>query len=181
MGKPTPIHIGGDTTVPSGVPVMLNTGNLPADIRSWKWGGKADFSCVYCATPTANVIMDEYLYCTATNQFGCITSDTVLVKTFCSGSEVFIPNAFTPDGDGVNDMLVVQGRGIKLIKSFRIFSRWGEMVFEKSNFLPGDKSSGWDGRIRGKQAGTDVFVYVCEAVCDRGNSYVFKGNVSIIK
>ena len=181
VGKPTPIHIGGDTTVPSGVPVMLNTGNLPADIRSWKWGGKADFSCVYCATPTANVIMDEYLYCTATNQFGCITSDTVLVKTFCSGSEVFIPNAFTPDGDGVNDMLVVQGRGIKLIKSFRIFSRWGEMVFEKSNFLPGDKSSGWDGRIRGKQAGTDVFVYVCEAVCDRGNSYVFKGNVSIIK
>jgi gliding motility-associated-like protein len=181
VGRPTPISIGNDTTVPSGTPIQLNENNVSPDIRSWKWGGVADFSCVYCASPIAKVIMDEALYVTATNQFGCITTDTVHVKTFCSGSEVFVPNAFTPDGDGVNDLLIVQGRGIKLIKSFRIFSRWGEVVFEKNNFLPGDKSSAWDGRIRGKQGSTDVYVYLCEAVCDRGNSFVFKGNVAIIK
>ena len=94
---------------------------------------------------------------------------------------MFVPNAFTPDGDGVNDVLVVQGRGIKLVKSLKIFSRWGELVFEKTNFQTGDKSAGWDGRIRGKLSNTDVFVYLCEAVCDKGNSFVFKGNVAIIK
>jgi gliding motility-associated-like protein len=181
VGRPTPIHIGNDTTVISGTPIKLNTTNPAPDIVQWKWGGKADYSCVYCASPEVKVIMDEPLYCTATNQFGCITTDTIQVKTFCSGSEVFIPNAFTPDGDGINDVLIVQGRGIKIIKSLRIFSRWGEVVFEKTNFVPGDRSAGWDGKIRGKQGNTDVYIYLCEAVCERGTPFVFKGNVAIIK
>ena len=103
------------------------------------------------------------------------------LRTFCSGSEVFIPNAFSPDGDGINDLLLVQGVGIKLIKSFRIFSRWGELVFEKSNFYPGDRSAGWDGKVRGKMATPDVFVYICEAICEKGTPAIFKGNVAILK
>ncbi len=181
VGEPTPIHIGKDTTIPSGATIQLNTGVLPSDIVAWQWGGVAEFSCMNCASPEAKVVLDEPITCKATNQFGCITTDTINIKTFCSGSELFVPNAFTPDGDGVNDVLIVQGRGIKLIKSMKIFSRWGELVFEKTNFQTGDKSAGWDGRVRGKLSNTDVFVYLCEAVCDKGNSFVFKGNVAIIK
>ena len=76
---------------------------------------------------------------------------------------------------------MVQGKGLKLIKSFRIYSRWGELVFEKINFQPGDQSSGWDGRIKGKPATPDVFVYVCEAICEKGTPGFFKGNVAILK
>jgi gliding motility-associated-like protein len=94
---------------------------------------------------------------------------------------VFIPNAFTPDGDGVNDMLFVQGKGIKIVKTFRIFNRWGELIFEKNNFSPGDERSGWDGKIRGIPAPPDVFVYMCEVVCEKGIPFMFKGNVAIIK
>ncbi|NCI48620.1 hypothetical protein GWC95_01705 [Sediminibacterium roseum] len=181
VGKPTPFSIGRDTSVLSGVPLQLHAITSSPDIRTWQWKGNATFSCLSCAAPTAKVIMDECLGCTATNIYGCKSTDTICITTFCPGSEVFIANAFSPDGDGVNDVLYVQGRGIKLIKSFRIFSRWGEMVFEKSNFSPGDKSSGWDGRIRGKMASPDVFVYVCEAICEKGTPAVFKGNTAVLK
>jgi gliding motility-associated-like protein len=181
VGQPTSFTIGRDTNVLSGVPLQLHAFSSLQNIRSWQWKGNATFSCLSCATPTAKVIMDECLTCTATNIYGCKSTDTICITTFCPGSEVFIPNAFTPDGDGVNDVLFVQGRGIKIIKSFRIFSRWGELVFEKSNFSPGDKSSGWDGRIRGKLASPDVFVYVCEAVCEKGTPAIFKGNTAVLK
>jgi hypothetical protein len=78
-------------------------------------------------------------------------------------------------------VLIVQGKGIKMVKSFRIFSRWGELVFEKSNFSPGDASAGWDGKIRGIPASPDVFVYMCEVICEKGIPSMFKGNVAIIK
>ena len=55
------------------------------------------------------------------------------------------------------------------------------MIFEKTNFLPGDRSAGWDGKIRGKAATPDVFVYICETVCERGIPAIFKGNVAILK
>ena len=92
-----------------------------------------------------------------------------------------MPNAFTPDGDGINDKLMVQGTGIQIIKSFRIFNRWGELVFERTNFSPGDPSCAWDGTVRGKPASSDVFVYVCEVLCDAGYPGIFKGNVGLIK
>lgn len=181
VGDPTKITLGSDTTILSGVPVQLHASAEQKNIVKWQWKGNATFSCINCPTPTAKVIMDECLSCSATNVYGCITSDTVCIKTFCPQTEVFIPNAFSPDGDGINDLLMVQGSGIKLVKSFRIFSRWGELVFEKSNFSPGDRSAGWDGKIRGKAATPDVFVYVTEVICERGIPATFKGNVAILK
>jgi hypothetical protein len=76
---------------------------------------------------------------------------------------------------------MIQGKGIRTIKSFRIFSRWGELVFERKNFIPGDPSCAWDGTVRGKAATSDVFVYVCEVVCDAGYPAIYKGNVAILK
>jgi gliding motility-associated-like protein len=143
--------------------------------------GNAVFACDNCQTTIAKVSNDAEIICTATNLFGCNTIDTISIKTFCPNSEIFIPNAFSPDGDGINDLLFVQGSGIKLIKSFKIYSRWGELVFERTNFLPGDASNGWDGKIRGKPAAQDIFVYICEAICEKGIPATFKGNVAVLK
>jgi gliding motility-associated-like protein len=106
--------------------------------------------------------------------------DTVNVVTFCKNSEVFIANAITPDGDGINDILIVRGRGIT-VKSFRIFNRWGNLVFEKVGFQPNDPKYGWDGKVKGVPANPDVYVYVAEVVCDNGTPYLYKGNVTILK
>jgi hypothetical protein len=55
------------------------------------------------------------------------------------------------------------------------------LVFERTNFLPGDPSNGWDGKIRGKAASQDVFIYICEAICEKGIPATFKGNVAVLK
>ncbi len=180
VGDPTRVSVGKDTVVLAGNSVQLRAVGALPNIKKWRWDG-GDFSCINCPTPTVRVVNDACVTCSVTNIFGCVSSDTLCIKTFCPTTEVFIPNAFTPDGDGINDKVYVQGKGIKLIKSFRIFSRWGEMVFEKSNFSPGDPSSGWDGKIKGKAATPDVFVYVCEVVCEKGTPNTYKGNVAIIK
>ncbi|RYY11382.1 MAG: T9SS type B sorting domain-containing protein, partial [Chitinophagaceae bacterium] len=112
---------------------------------------------------------------------GCTARDTIGIKTFCENSQVFIANAFTPDNDGINDILLVQGKGIVQVKSFRVFNRWGEVVFEKTGFSPNDPSAGWDGRIKGTIGGPDVFVYTAEVICENGTTYTYKGNTSILK
>ncbi len=180
VGTPTPVNVGKDTVLLSGSSLQLRAVSSLADIRKWRWEG-GDFSCLNCPAPVAKVINDACITCTATNIYGCNSIDTVCIKTFCPTTEIFVPNAFTPDGDGINDRLFVQGKGVKVIKSFRIYSRWGELVFEKTNFMPGDPSNGWDGKVRGKAATPDVFVYVCEVVCEKGAPSIFKGNVAILK
>jgi gliding motility-associated-like protein len=94
---------------------------------------------------------------------------------------VFIPNAFSPDGDGVNDVFYVMGTGVKIVKSFMIFNRWGELLFQKENFVPNNPSFGWDGTIRGQKSPPDVFVYICNVLCENDIPYSYKGNVAIIK
>jgi gliding motility-associated-like protein len=103
------------------------------------------------------------------------------IKPFCESTQVFIPNAFTPDGDGLNDVLMVRGKGIALVRSFRIFSRWGELVFEKTNFQPNDPAFGWDGKIRGVTGPAEVYVYMADVVCDNDLINTYKGNVTLLK
>jgi len=181
VGKPTVFTLGKDTTLTSGSTYQLRTLSVSNDIVKWRWGGATGISCATCPTPVVKLSDDACISCTAINRYGCISSDTICIKTFCPATEVFVPNAFTPDGDGINDKLVVKGKGIRLIKSFRIFNRWGEVVFEKVNFNPGDPAYGWDGKVRGNAASPDVYVYVCEVICEKGLPSIFKGNTTILK
>jgi large repetitive protein len=181
VGNPTPITVGRDSNFVAGSKIQLRATATSADIIRWKWSGGSDLSCVSCPNPIARVVFDECISCAATNRYGCTTNDTVCFKTFCPTTEVFIPNAFTPDGDGINDQFFVQAKGVRTIKSLRVFNRWGEVVFEKINFLPNDAASGWNGKIRGVTANPDVYVYICEVICEKGGTQLYKGNVAIIK
>ena len=181
VGHPTPIRLGKDTIIMAGQPYQLNVTAATGDIRKWHWNGSQGLSCLNCPTPQLRVSDDVCISCLAVNIYGCVSTDTVCIKTFCPSTQLFVPNAFTPDGDGINDVLLVQGSGIKMIKSLRIFNRWGEMVFQKTNFLPGDPAYAWDGKIRGNAAPPDVFVYMCEVICEKGLPSIFKGNTAILK
>lgn len=181
VGRPTPITLGRDTTITSGINYQLNVQSINNDIVKWRWSGSTGISCITCPSPLVKLRDDACISCTVVNRYGCASTDTICIKTICPTTEVFVPNAFTPDGDGINDKLIVQGKGIRLIKSFRIFNRWGEIVFEKTNFNPGDPAYGWDGKIRGNSASPDVYVYVCEVICEKGLPSTFKGNTAILK
>ncbi|MES2328656.1 MAG: PKD domain-containing protein [Bacteroidota bacterium] len=175
------VDLGPDQTVPTGTQLTLKNTltNGPASI--WEWTPNADLSCKSCDLPIANIKNNITYIVKATTSHGCSATDTLAIKVFCEGTQVYIPNVFTPDGDGLNDILMVRAKGIRTVKSFRIFNRWGEVVFERSNFVPNEKSNGWDGSVRGKKATPDVYVYTCEVVCENDISYTYKGNITLVK
>jgi len=108
----------------------------------------------------------------------CSKSDTVTIFVFesvCGEPTIFVPNAFTPNGDGENDELFVRGNNITDLK-FSVFNRWGEKVFETS-----EQNRGWDGTYKGELANPAVFVYQLEVVCGDGQEYFAKGNVTLIR
>ncbi|MBS1761407.1 MAG: gliding motility-associated C-terminal domain-containing protein [Bacteroidetes bacterium] len=115
------------------------------------------------------------------NEGGCAATDNLTVNVICNNANVFIPNTFSPNADGVNDIFYPRGTGLFRIKSAKIFSRWGEIVYEKNDFTANDPTKGWDGTFKGKQLSPDVYVYVIEVMCDNNNIIPFKGNVALIR
>ncbi|MEM9050673.1 MAG: gliding motility-associated C-terminal domain-containing protein [Bacteroidota bacterium] len=108
----------------------------------------------------------------------CQKTDSVIIQvfdSFCGYPNIFVPNAFTPNGDGENDEVLVRGRNITDL-TFTIFNRWGEEVFKTEN-----QSEGWDGTYKGNLAEPAVFVYQLEAVCEDGETYFDKGNITLIR
>ncbi|MEP7108427.1 MAG: PKD domain-containing protein, partial [Ferruginibacter sp.] len=94
------------------------------------------------------------------NKGGCMARDKATVYVICNGVNVYIPNTFSPNGDGANDNFYPRGTGLFKIKTLRIFNRWGEIVFEKSSFNANDPAFGWDGTYKGVKLSADVFVYM---------------------
>jgi gliding motility-associated-like protein len=179
---PTPlISLGADLELPAGSQHLLSYSLQNGPATQWLWSPSALLSCSNCPSPIANIKNDVVYFVYVTNTYGCTGTDDILIRSFCRNTQVFIPNAFTPDGDGVNDVLIIQGTGIMKIKSFRIFTRWGELVFEKLNFNVNDPACGWDGNIKGHVGLPEVFVYIAEIVCEGGTSFLYTGNVSILK
>ncbi len=118
---------------------------------------------------------------TATNQYGCQDSAHVIIDVLCDKSQVFIPNTFTPNGDGQNDVFYPRGIGIKVVKSFRIYNRWGQLVFERDDIQLNDEHSGWDGTFNGAKPVPDTYIYAMDAVCDNGSPIDWKGDVTLIR
>jgi gliding motility-associated-like protein len=99
----------------------------------------------------------------------------VVSDLICADPEIFVPNAFSPDADGLNDEVFVRGRFIESL-FFQIYNRWGELVFETR-----DQQRGWDGTHRGELATPDVYVYYLEAFCIDGQRFEKKGNITLIR
>lgn len=174
------IDLGNDLNLSTGTVTTLNATILNGPIANWAWTPATGLSCTDCPSPVLKVTSDISFNVRVTNIYGCVAGDAISISTFCKNSQVFVPNAFTPDGDGLNDVLMVRGKGI-FVTSFRIFNRWGELVFQKTNFNPNDKQYGWDGKVRGILASPDVFVFTAEVVCDNGIKYTYKGNTTLLK
>lgn len=118
---------------------------------------------------------------TVSTEFGCIATDTVRIVVLCDNSQVYLPNTFTPDGNGVNDIFYPRGKGLANIDHFRIYDRWGELVFERNNIAVDDKNNGWDGKKAGKTLPPDIYVYTVEAVCDTGEPIKWQGDVMLLR
>ncbi|HEV8507112.1 MAG TPA: PKD domain-containing protein [Chitinophagaceae bacterium] len=151
------------------------------DVSSWKWTPSLGLSCIDCPDPDAAPKQTTEYTIEVRNDGQCLAKDYLTVYVVCNRGNLFIPNTFSPNGDGMNDKFYPRGKGIFMIKSLRVFNRWGELVFERLNFNPNAASAGWDGTYKGKQLSPDVFVYVCEIVCDNNQLLSFKGDVTLLQ
>ena len=174
------IFAGNDTTVNTGNTIQL-TPTYSKDVSSINWTPASGLSCTNCPSPVAQVKGSVTYRVTASNQGGCTASDDITITSICNGDNYFIPNTFSPNGDGVNDVFLVRGKGVYNVHSLRIFNRWGQLVFEKRNFMANDPAAGWDGKINGKVADMDVYVYIVDIICDNSNIVPYKGNVALIR
>ena len=174
------IFAGNDTTVNTGSTVRLSP-TWSKDVTSFNWAPAGGLSCTNCSTPMTDVKGSATYKVTATNQGGCAASDDITITSVCNGNNFFIPNTFSPNGDGMNDVFYVRGKGVYNIHSLRIFNRWGQLVFEKRNFMANDQSAGWDGKINGNVADMDVYVYIVDIICDNSNIVPYKGNVALVR
>jgi len=174
------VEAGADRTINVGQTTDL-VPSISADVNSVIW------------SPTGSIFRNDYPAASVkpnttttytvevSNAGGCKSRDNVTVYVICNGANVFIPNTFSPNGDGVNDIFYPRGKGLFRIKTARVFSRWGEVVYEKSDFTPNDASAGWDGTYKGQKLNTDVYVYVIEIMCDNNTVLTYKGNIALIK
>jgi gliding motility-associated-like protein len=112
-----------------------------------------------------------------------VTYDSFLVSAVCDCDKaLFLPNAFTPNGDGQDDVFYPRsGGGISQISSFRIYNRWGELLFERGKIPPNDVSNAWDGSYKGAAALPEVYVWIVDAVCENGKKINKKGSITVIK
>lgn len=162
----------------------ISNANAPgvSPVTQYTWTPAQDLRCndALCSAPVATIKNDICYQVEVTNAFGCKARDQICIRVFCQESQVFIPNAFAPTGEiPENRRLIVRATGINSIKSFRIFNRWGKVLFERSNFPPNNTSFGWDGRVNGRPADTGVYIYTVDVICENGVPYTFKGNVTL--
>jgi gliding motility-associated-like protein len=173
------VQAGPDQKVIAGQEVTLVTTST-SDVVKWNWQPGDYLKCTNCPSPVSRPESSINYVVTVTNNAGCIATDTVRVEMICGSELIYVPTGFTPNGDNLNDRFAVHGSGIK-IKRLAIFNRWGMLVFERKDISPYDRSSSWDGTYKGEQMSSGSYVYMLEAVCERGEAFTFKGMVTLIR
>lgn len=168
------INLPDQFTVYQGQSVALNpvlTGG--SGTGTWSWSPGDDLSCTACAAPVATPDADIVYTVSYTDNAGCVASDQVAIDV--QSSAIYIPDAFTPNGDGQNDVFGIYGIGIRQLE-WRVFNRWGEKVFETRN--PAD---GWDGVYKGKEQPVGVYVYYALITLENGKTENYQGSVTLLR
>ncbi|MCR6721319.1 MAG: gliding motility-associated C-terminal domain-containing protein [Chitinophagaceae bacterium] len=168
-------YAGRDTMVVVGQPLQLNA---EGGVR-YEWIPATALSDPHIKNPVAvyGSATDSIRYTVRVyNEADCYDSASVKVTVFKTTPTVFVPTAFTPNGDGLNDVLRPIAVGVERINYFSIYNRWGQLVFTTTT-----NGAGWDGRISGDLQGTNVFVWMVSAVDYLGNNIFLKGTTTLIR
>ena len=148
---------------------------------TFQWEPAEWASCPGCPQTAVRPIENTLFTVTATDTFGCTAMSDVMVKVLVK-RKVYVPNAFSPNADGINDEFVpFGGNDVALVRTFRIFDRQGNMVFETADFNPGDPSHGWDGRFKGKLMQPAVFAWFAEVEFFDHKTVQYSGDVTLMK
>lgn len=151
---------------------------------TYSWEPAASSSCLNadCSRVLVQPFNSTNYIVTGINEAGCLATAEVLVRVI-NDKPVFIPNAFSPDGDGINDgFTLFAGPAVETIEQLQIFHRWGGLVYESgAAFPPNEVSLGWDGTLAGKALNNGVYVYQFRVRFRNGELGVFAGDVTLTR
>jgi gliding motility-associated-like protein len=174
------LDLGDDLTMNLGDSILIHPAAL-LGASQFAWTPSPDLSCLNCPTPWVYTFHPNGYSLTVTSDDGCTTTDSIFVNVLAS-RRVYFPNAFSPNGDGINDLFTVFGGAeVKEVKSLDIFDRWGEHVFTLENFAPNQPGIGWDGMFRGKEMQNSVFAWTAEVVFLDDVVVRYKGDLSLVR
>ena len=170
-------NAGSDTTIfDTGVAELNgNTGG------TYVWSPTDGLTCTDCPTTFSSIDTTTTYSLFSIDANGCIAVDEVTVTVLISNENVFVPNTFTPNGDGANDYFAILGPGIVLIKSFQIYDRWGELIFLAEDITPNQPGAAWDGVFKGQNVNQGVYAYSAQVQLVTGRIIQLQGNVTLIR
>lgn len=171
MNEPVPAFAGNDTIASLGLPHQL----LGSGGSEYLWSPIHFFNDPRAQNPTVVLQNDMTFYLTVTDNFGCVGTSSVFVRAF-KGPTYYIPNAFTPNSDGINDVFKAIAPGIKQTFYFKVFNRFGQLMFNTQNI-----SYGWDGNFKGVAQPTAVYVWIIKGLDITGKTVEMKGTVTLIR
>lgn len=165
-----------------GTAVTLEATTSP-DVVTEFWSPATGLSCTGCAAPVSTPLYQTTYVDSVVTAYGCAATGTVTVTLACAAGSVRIPNGFTPNGDGHNDRFMPVGRGVKVVRHFQVYSRWGDLVYSAEDLPIGEQQTGigWDGTSRGREMPPGTYVYVMEFECQTGETFTEKGTVELIR
>ncbi len=169
-----------DTIVQFGSVLHL-TPQFSADVTNVLWTPPVYLSCNTCPAPVATPEKTTRYQIRAVNDGGCISYKYFKLIVLCNKDNIFIPTAFTPNGDQLNDRFYIRGNGLQNIMSLKVFDRWGGLLFSKSFINANDKNEGWDGTFKGKPQPPGIYTYTAEVICGDGSIIPVKGIITLIR
>ncbi len=162
-------------------PDLYAVGNLPLSLQARQFGDEVlwtpgtSLNTPTSYTPVFNGRFEQLYTIKIVTKGGCVTEDTQLVKTIDKVA-MYVPNAFTPNGDGVNDVLRPVLYGIKELRYFKVFNRLGQQLFQTN--VPG---KGWDGTLNGLTQFSQVVVWIAEGIGVDDKTYMIKGSSILLR
>ncbi|MEO6539911.1 MAG: gliding motility-associated C-terminal domain-containing protein [Ferruginibacter sp.] len=165
------VFAGNDTTAILGRPHQLQaTGGV-----DYVWSPTGPLDNPFIANPLATLYNDTYFHVLVTDAIGCTDDDDVFIKVY-EGPMYYLPNAFSPNGDGLNDIFFPTPVGIRSTDYFRVFDRYGALMYETRQWM-----QGWDGTIKGKKAAFGTYVWMIKGIDKTGTVIEMKGTVILVR
>ena len=174
-----------DTLIHFGDDVSLFAGLLPPSVMSdIKWTTSRDsvgLVCDNCGITTASPRKTTIFHILMTDTFGCNLKKDIIVQVD-KNRKIFAPTAFSPNEDGQNDRFgIFGGSGTRRILNFKVFNRWGSLMYAHQNPTMYDDSDGWDGTYNGQLLQTGIYIWIAEIEFEDGEREVFKGDVALMR
>lgn len=174
------VEAGPDQTVELGYSVNLSALANEAGV-AFSWTPPDGLSCTDCPSPSVMPAVPTVYTVQVINGDNCTATDSLSINVTVN-RPLYIPTAFSPNGDGFNDNFTVfGGPGARVIRTLRVFDRWGNLVFEAQNVPLGQEQYGWDGRFNGEPLSPGVFTYLAEVEFIDDVVVLEEGDVTIVR